>query len=58
MTTARARRHPLGVELCIQLGDDLVWSRVYPPDRLPMLNADIEIKRSEFINVGWTSVDV
>ena len=56
MAMARTRRHPGGLELCILLGADLVWSRVYPPGAQSLLDADLEIKRSQFIGAEWTVV--
>ena len=57
MAVARTRRHPGGVEPSIAVGEHRVWSKVYPPDRMRMLDSDIEIQRSQFINSGWSSVE-
>ena len=55
-SSARGRRAAENLELCIFVGDELFWSRVFAPSREHLLDAEVEIKRSEFIAAGWTPV--
>ena len=58
MATARSRRGAGGLELCIFVGDELFfWSRVFAPTREHVLDAEVEIKRLEFITAGWVAVE-
>jgi len=52
MATARTRLHPVGLELCIFSGDDLVWSRLYTGRQQPLVGDEANDKLTEFLAAG------
>ena len=51
--TAAVRPHPLGPELVVRIGGELLWSRVVRPQDGITIEGESELTRQGFIERGW-----
>ena len=51
--TASVRPHPLGDELVLRVGSELLWARVFRPDDAVGLQNEADAALAAFLDRGW-----